>query len=215
MNSRESDTGEQQLHRGRHNPAPPSAGTFVATALTSGLQVASDSFRIRPWRQGYRAETRQTTYGPGLPPQSTILTVDEHWRPRLLRVNRPGWHAIRAVFAAEHVSFRAGTRFGRRHESFPLSAESSFPLVSGGLAFPLFACRRLAASGRSRLSLLLIPEGFCDLRQDDGSSDVHIRIHGPGGEDRLHLRLRRDGSIQRYHVRNAGLLVTLQSPGRH
>lgn len=215
MNGHMRTPARQSRHGDRPTATPSSAGTFVATARTSGLQIASDSFRIRPWRQGYRAETRQTAYGPGLPPQSTILTVDQLWRPRLLRINRPGWHAIRAVFTADHVSFRAGTRFGRRHESFPLSAETSFPLVSGGLAFPLFACRRLAASGRSHLSLLLVPEGFCDLHQDDGSGDVHIRIHGPGGEDRLHLRLHQDGSIQRYHVRNADLLVTLQPRDRH
>ena len=193
-------------------------GYYVATNLSTGLQVGYDHFAIRNAGDGLVIESQHTMFGPLNAVQSANFTLDHDWTPRRLevRVAAQDYHAV-VEFADAVTLMSIHSPNGDQQLRFPIGRQRAYFFLNGAIYFPLHIVRRFHFDNPAPQRFEVIPDGLCEVwRLPDVVEEqqtfrlLEMKVLVSGHEDMLRLVVNQGGDLVRYRTRNLNLLVKLE-----
>lgn len=201
--------------------SPITEGYYVATNMTSGLQIGYDWFAVRPMDDSIIIESKHTMFGSsGIPVQLARFYIYPDWTPQRLEVKAESVFSVDMEFGDHETILSTSSAEGSHQMRFPVGRQRAFVLLSGGLYFPLHIVRRFRFEDPMPQQFNIIPEGIAEVRRLDDVIDsgqsyqlLEVKLWVAGMEDLLRLFVNERGDLIRYQTRNQNLLVKLEERG--
>lgn len=200
------------------DPTTLSKGYYVATSISSGVQIGYDAFEVRQVSGNILVESNHMLCGMPRPLQVTRFKLDSNWTPHRLEINvEQGVAALVEFDETRTVMAIYDPKAGERRMSFPVGRRHAYFLLSGGLYFPLHLVRRFRFDDTRPQQFDVIPEGVCQVsrREDIIENDrtcyqLEARLMVIGVEDVIYMVLNGNQDLIRYRSRNQNILVKLE-----
>jgi hypothetical protein len=207
-----------EISMGTEDYTTLSKGCYVATSISSGVQIGYDEFEVRRGGGNVLVESKHVLCGMSGPHQISRFQLDPDWTPRRLEVNVE--QGIRALVEFDETSTSMAIydpKVGERRMSFPVGRQRAYFLLSGGLYFPLHLVRRFRFDDTQPQHFDIIPEGICQMIRRESITEnggtyyqIEARLMVAGVEDAIYMVLNDNRDLIRYRSRNQNLLVKLE-----